>query len=61
MLEDVVGEDATLQVLRGAALRFYQQQQRTNLRRDTLFVAKNLQLKVQALQERSNPIADSPP
>lgn len=59
--EDVVGEDATLQVLRGAALRFYQQQQRTNLRRDTLLVAKNLQLKVQALQERSNPIADSPP
>ena len=57
----VVGEDATLQILRGAALRFYQQQQRTNLRRDTLLVAKNLQLKVQALQARSNSIADSPP
>ncbi len=52
--EEVVGEDATLQILRGAALRFYQQQQRTHLRRDTFLVAKNLQLKVQALQERSN-------
>lgn len=59
--EDVVGEDATLQILRGAALRFYQQQQQTNLRRDTLLVAKNLQQKIQALQERSNSISDSPP
>ena len=52
---EVVGEDATLQILRGAALRFYQQQQRTHLRRDTFLIAKNLQQKVQALQERSNP------
>jgi Type II secretion system (T2SS), protein E, N-terminal domain len=52
---EVVGEEATLQILRGAALRFYQQQQRTHLRRDTFLVAKNLQQKVQALQERSNP------
>lgn len=52
--EEVVGEDATLQILRGAALRFYQQQQRTHLRRDTFLIAKNLQMKVQALQERSN-------
>jgi hypothetical protein len=51
--QDVIGEDATLQILRGAALRFYQQQQSANLRRDTLLVAKNLQLKVQALQQRS--------
>jgi Type II secretion system (T2SS), protein E, N-terminal domain len=50
---EVIGEDATLQILRGAALRFYQQQQSTNLRRDTLLVAKNLQLKIQALQKRS--------
>ncbi len=50
---EIIGEDATLQILRGAALRFYQQQQSTNLRRDTLLVAKNLQLKVQALQERA--------
>ena len=52
--EEVVGEDATLQILRGAALRFYQQQQRTHLCRETFLVAKSLQLKVQALQERSN-------
>jgi Type II secretion system (T2SS), protein E, N-terminal domain len=50
---EIIGEDATLQILRGAALRFYQQQQSTNLRRDTLLVAKNLQLKVQALQQRT--------
>ena len=71
--EEVVGEDATLQILRGAALRFYQQQQRTHLCRETFLVAKSLQLKVQALQERSNdlinpitnsvtsPIVDSQP
>ena len=52
--KEVVGEDATLQILRGAALRFYQQRQRIPLRRDPALVANNLQLKVQALQERSN-------
>ena len=57
---EVVGEDATLQILRGAALRFYQQQQRTHLRRDTFLVAKNLQQKVRALQERSNPAINHP-
>ena len=56
--EEVVGEDATLQILRGAALRFYQQQQRTHLCRETFLVAKSLQLKVQALQERSNDLAN---
>ena len=62
---EVVGEDATLQILRGAALRFYQQRQRIHLRRDPSLVANHLQLKVQALQERSNlitnPISDSQP
>ncbi len=51
--DELVGEEATLQILRGAALRFYQQHQSTQLRRDTLLVAQNLQLKVEALQQRS--------
>lgn len=47
------GEDATLQILRGTALRFYQQQQASSLSRDTLTVARQLQRKVQELHRRS--------
>jgi type II secretory ATPase GspE/PulE/Tfp pilus assembly ATPase PilB-like protein len=47
------GEEATLQVLRGAALRFYQQQQIANLSRDVLGVAQELQRKVDELQSRT--------
>ena len=52
------GEDATLQILRGTALRFYQQQQVSSLSRDTLTVARQLQRKVQELLRRSH---SSPP
>ncbi len=48
------GEEATLQVLRGAALKFYQQQQLTNLSRDALGVAKQLQKKVGEIRDRTN-------
>lgn len=46
------GEEATLQVLRGAALKFYQQQQLTHLSRDALSVAKQLQQKISQIRDR---------
>lgn len=48
-----VGEDATLQVLRGAALRFYQQQQLSRLGRDALTIAQELHSKVSELRDRT--------
>jgi len=51
------GEDATLQILRGTALRFYQQQQASSsISRDTLTVARQLQRKVEELHRRSQSI-----
>lgn len=47
------GEGATLQVLRGAALRFYQQQQLANLGRDALRLAEQLQRKVNEIRDRT--------
>lgn len=47
------GEQATLQVLRGEALQFYQQQQLAHLSRDTLAIAGLLQQKLTQLQERA--------
>jgi type II secretory ATPase GspE/PulE/Tfp pilus assembly ATPase PilB-like protein len=47
------GEEATLQVLRGAALRFYQQQQLSVLERDALGIAKQLQGKLSELRDRA--------
>lgn len=47
-------EDATLQILQGSALRFYQQQQVSSLSRDTLSVARQLQRKVEELHRRSH-------
>ncbi len=46
-------EEATLQVLRGAALRFYQQQQLSTLSRDALQLAKELQRKVNQIRDRT--------
>lgn len=46
-------EEATLQVLRGAALRFYQQQQLSSLSRDALQLAKELQRKVNLMRDRT--------
>ncbi|MCZ0899202.1 hypothetical protein ON021_04680, partial [Microcoleus sp. HI-ES] len=45
-------EEATLQVLRGAALRFYQQQQLSTLSRDALRLAEELQRKVNQIRAR---------
>lgn len=47
------GEEATLQVLRGAALKFYQQQQLSNLSRDALGIAQQLQNKVNEIRHRT--------
>ncbi|MEB3213042.1 MAG: hypothetical protein VKL39_16940 [Leptolyngbyaceae bacterium] len=47
-----LGEEATLQVLRGAALRFYQRQQLSKLSRDAITTAQALQNKVNALRDR---------
>jgi hypothetical protein len=46
------GEEATLQVLRGAALKFYQQQQLGHVSRDALGIAQQLSLKLNDLQQR---------
>lgn len=47
------GEEATLQVLRGAALKFYQQQQIDNLGRDALGVAHDLQQRIDDLRTQA--------
>jgi type II secretory ATPase GspE/PulE/Tfp pilus assembly ATPase PilB-like protein len=47
------GEEATMQVLRGAALKFYQQQQLTTLSRDALNIAQELQQKVNEIRVRT--------
>lgn len=47
------GEEATLQILRGAALRFYQQQQMDNLGRDALGVAHDLQQRIDDLRAKA--------
>lgn len=47
------GEEATLQVLRGAALKFYQQQQIEQLGRDALGIAQTLQQRIHAIRDRS--------
>lgn len=47
------GEEATLQVLRGAALRFFQQQQLSNLNRDALRLAEQLHRKVNEIRDRT--------
>jgi hypothetical protein len=47
------GEEATVQVLRGAALKFYQQQQLASLSRDALVIAQELQRKVNEIRVRT--------
>jgi hypothetical protein len=46
------GQEATLQVLRGAALKFYQQQKLTHLSRNTLETVQQLSRMLRELQER---------
>lgn len=48
------GEEATLQVLRGAALRFHQRQQLAKLKRDALGIAKQLQTKLGEIRDRAS-------
>ncbi|MEH1943280.1 MAG: pilus assembly protein PilB [Nostoc sp.] len=52
VMPGIYGEEATLQVLRGAALKFYQQQQLARLGRDTLGISQQLSFKLHELQER---------
>ncbi|GAB4463723.1 MAG: hypothetical protein OHK0037_16870 [Elainellaceae cyanobacterium] len=47
------GEEATLQILRGAALKFYQQQQIATLERDALRIARQLQTKLNEIRDRA--------
>lgn len=47
------GEEATLQILRGAALEFYQQQQTTYLGQDALSIAQQLQHKLREMHKRA--------
>jgi type II secretory ATPase GspE/PulE/Tfp pilus assembly ATPase PilB-like protein len=55
------GEEATLQVLRGAALRFYQQQQINHLGRDALSIAQDLQKRIIEIRDRSRQALASDP
>lgn len=45
------GEEGTLQVLRGAALKFYQQQKLTSLSQEALAAAQQLQKQIRAMRE----------
>lgn len=47
------GEEATLQVLRGVALKFYQRQQIEKLGQDALRLAQQLQRKLDEIRDRS--------
>lgn len=47
------GEEATLQVLRGAALKFYQQQQIDKMERDALTLAQGLQQRLNEIRDRA--------
>jgi hypothetical protein len=46
------GEEATLQVLKGAALKFYQKQQISRLSRDAVGISQQLRYKLHELQEQ---------
>ncbi|MBD2454288.1 pilus assembly protein PilB [Nostoc sp. FACHB-87] len=52
VMPGIYGEEATLQVLRGAALKFYQQQQLGRLSRDVLGISQQLSYKLQELHQR---------
>ncbi|MBD2496972.1 pilus assembly protein PilB [Nostoc sp. FACHB-280] len=52
VMPGIYGEEATLQVLRGAALKFYQQQQLARLSRDILGISQQLSYKLQELHQR---------
>ena len=54
------GEEATLQLLRGAALKFYQQRQIAHLSRDALNIAQGLQQKMREIHDRTHATAQLP-
>lgn len=47
------GEEATIQVLRGAALKFYQQQQLSKLEKDAVSIAQQLQHKLNEIRAQA--------
>lgn len=53
------GEEATLQILRGAALKFYQQQQIDNISRDALGIAHDLQQRIDELRTQAQRSLDA--
>lgn len=53
VMPSVHGEEATLQVLRGVALKFYQRQQLEKLSQDALKLAQQLQQKLNEIRDRS--------
>lgn len=53
LIPNVHGEEATLQVLRGTALRFYQQQQIERLGKDALDTAHRLQQRLDEIRDRA--------
>ncbi len=55
------GEEATLQVLRGTALKFYQQQQIDKLGRDALDAAQILQRRLNEIRDRARQSLDFNP
>jgi type II secretory ATPase GspE/PulE/Tfp pilus assembly ATPase PilB-like protein len=52
IMAGINGEEATLQVLRGTALKFYQQQQLAHLSRDVISISEQLSYKLHELQQR---------
>ncbi len=52
VMPGIHGEEATLQVLRGAALKFYQQQQLARLSNDATVICQQLRYKLHELQQR---------
>ncbi|MEM7555196.1 MAG: pilus assembly protein PilB [Cyanobacteria bacterium P01_A01_bin.84] len=52
VMPGMYGEEATLQVLRGAALKFYQQQQVSRLSKDALGISQQLCYKLHQLQAK---------
>ncbi|BAZ42173.1 hypothetical protein NIES4101_81410 [Calothrix sp. NIES-4101] len=52
VMPGMYGDEATLQVLRGAALKFYQQQQFSRISRDAIGISQQLSYKLHELQQR---------
>ena len=52
IMPGIYGEEAKLQVLRGAALKFYQQQHLARLSRDVLGISQQLTYKLHELHQR---------